>query len=95
MTNQPTRTMYKMLPVHKRSALLHQAKNIIFKLNATKNRGANFDYRVSQEHCHKNDEAFKKKSYTKSQTYSNIRDMPIFETTMQNTRHNLHIAVCL
>ena len=41
---------------------------------------------MSQEHCHKNDEAFKKKSYTKSQTYSNIRDMPIFETTMQNTR---------
>ena len=25
---------------------------------------------MSQEHCHKNDEAFKKKSYTKSQTYS-------------------------
>ena len=24
-----------------------------------------------------------------------IQDMPIFETTMQNTRHNLHIAVCL
>ena len=55
--------------LHKRSALLHQAKNIIFKLNATKNRGANFDYRVSQEHCHKNDEAFKKKSYTESQSY--------------------------